>query len=773
MKRHQKRLLIFPIRRRLMGATVFFLCGVYLAPHTAIPPHRCVLVCIPLLLAGAWRCRKKQSAFFFACAVMLLLGQALTVRAFSVRDTPTAAGAALCGTVTAIEHDNRVYLSNVTVEGGPSPRHPVLVTLMQEEGEEREAARVGQRIRGKGRLFAPQAQRNPGGVDERIQALAEGYELSGYILPGWEAEGEAVFSLREWIRTVREALLAHIERIFGRQAPLYQGILLGERGEMDAQVVAAMRLTGTVHILTVSGMHLSFLAMGIARALRRLPLGRFARFFWQAALLIFFTCLTGGSPGTLRALIMAMLRAWAVFRGRRYDSLTALSAAAGILALCNPPVAMTASFQFSFLVVLGIVLLANGVNAWLIRHVSCARRFSGAAAAVSVSLCAQTAAIPMQLLLYGYVPVFSLPMNLITGMLMPVLMTGGLLCTAVGAVCPALGQGCAALLALPAVFFEWLSLLVSDWPGGIWRLPAIPAWTLPLCALVMALASPAIRLGRGRRRAAAACLLVLAGSYLPRLNLAARYVQLDVGQGDAALLRSGRHAVMVDVGPKDRYDAMRYIRHEGLFLDAVILSHLDEDHAGALGTLLRSEVDVGRIILAERAQEDVGSQAVLDALDLARQKKVPVEYVTAGDRIQAAGVCFDVLSPDESLRGSNERSLALFSRTEDCALLLTGDLPLDSEMEDPPDCDVLKVAHHGSKNATSRRFLEETTPSIAIISVGAGNRYGHPAERVLEDLEDAGAALYRTDEAGCITLWLGKDDIRVKTYLNPPSSNGR
>ena len=107
----------------------------------------------------------------------------------------------------------------------------------------------------------------------------------------------------------------------------------------------------------------------------------------------------------------------------------------------------------------------------------------------------------------------------------------------------------------------------------------------------------------------------------------------------------------------------------------------------------------------------------------------------------------------------------LFAQAEGTRLLLTGDLPSECEREDMPDCDVLKVAHHGSKNATSAAFLERVTPELALISVGAGNRYGHPTQRVLEDLALVGARVLRTDESGCITLWLWEGKRLVQTFL--------
>lgn len=764
MKQRRNAVFLLPIRRRLMALTVACLCGVYLTCVIIIPCAFCICGCAVFAGLGLVRLCKRQSALACACAALLLFGHTLAGSALLLRDLPTEPGVSILGTVSAIEQSNQVYLTGVTMEDGQTLQRAVLVTLMEEEGAPREAVQVGQQISGTGRLFAQQEPRNPGGVNQRIQALEQGYELSGYILPGWTVHGKPVFSPGEWLRTVREDLLAHMERVFGESAPLFQGILLGERQKMDADVITAMRLTGTVHILTVSGMHLSLLAMAVAWVLRRLPIGRWFRFGMQIALLTFFACLTGGAPGTIRALIMATMRALAVCRGQRYDPLTSLSAAALIMTLVNPLRTLTASFQFSFFVVLGILLLANGLHGVQTKRLAVARRFPRLVSALQVCASAQIAALPMQLLLYGYVPVYALPMNLITGLLMPVLMTGGVFCTAVGALCLPLGRGCAWVFSVPAMVFEHLSLFVSGLPGGICRLPSISGLLLALFAVTMALLSPAIRFGRGRYRAFVGCLLLMLIGYLPCLNPAARYVQLDVGQGDAAVLRKGRQALMVDVGPEDSYDALRYVRHEGLLVDTVILSHLDEDHMGGLSVLLQSEVDVERIVLADPSGEKL-SETARSALELAQQMDVPVEIVSAGDSVIWADVRFEVLSPKETLKGSNERSLVLYADFEGMRVLLTGDLPIECEMERPPECDVLKVAHHGSKNASSLTFLEKTSPQIALISVGAENGYGHPTQRVLDDLQAVGAIIYRTDECGCITLWPGTKGMRVQTYL--------
>ena len=315
-----------------------------------------------------------------------------------------------------------------------------------------------------------------------------------------------------------------------------------------------------------------------------------------------------------------------------------------------------------------------------------------------------------------------------------------------------------------------LSIAAAGIEGGIVRLPAPYAITIALAALLMALVSSQIRRPKGARGLRAIAVLALVALTIPRFCPAARYVQLDVGQGDAAILRSGRSAVLVDVGPRGSYAALRYLRREGLRVELAFLSHLDEDHAGALATLLSSEVQIGALALPEGAQEDAASQAVLDTMALARERGIPIRYLSRGDSVSAMGVRFDVLSPAQELSGSNERSLLLSAEIEGVSFLLTGDLPASSEPEVLPDCDVLKVAHHGSRYATSESLLAQVSPQVALISVGARNSYGHPADRVLEALAQAGAAVYRTDESGCVTLWLRKGSWRAQTFLTPGAS---
>lgn len=773
MRDERKRLLLLPVRRHLMSVTLAYLAGVYLAPHFAVHVLYAGIFCAFLLALAAWLARRRRSALFCLMGVFLLLGNARTGWELALRDAPTGSKVMMEGTISAIEKEYRVVLQDVIVGGEKTLHRNAVVSLLLDDKAEvkPDMPKVGQRISGLGRLFAPEEPRNPGGSNRRYAALADGYDLSGYLLHGWQAEGKAVFSLREMFRCVREAFLHQSEEIFGEKAALYQGIMLGDKSALNAQLKSSMQLTGTAHVLTVSGLHLSMIALALSALLEKAALSRRSRFFLLGLFLSVFTALTGGAAGTVRAMIMALMRELAKARSRQYEPLTSLSFAALLMTLYRPVWALDASFQFSFFVVLGIILLAGGVDLLRAKRAQTLSRVRSVLrslwALIGVSFCAQTAALPMQLLLYGYVPLLSLPMNAFCSLLMPPMMLlgwAGTLLAFASSSLGALAGWCGMRL---ASLFESVSLWAASLPFAIIRLPSPYGVSVFLFAVLMMLLSIRIRFGERRRAAVWMIAAAMSLSYVPRFCAGNGYVQLDVGQGDAALFRQGRHAVVIDVGPEDSYDLLRYLRHEGLLVDAVILSHPDQDHAGAMKMLLDSEIAVENIIVAKGALHQKTTEGVKAAFDQIKAERISVREVSSGDELDFGALHMRVLSPDDALSGDNERSLVLHAELEDVHFLLTGDLPLESEPENLPYADVLKVAHHGSKNATSEKLLASVQPKAALISVGEGNWYKHPSPVLLDRLEAANAEILRTDKQGCITLWLRDGSFWAECFLNP------
>jgi len=750
-----------------MAVTLAYLSGILLAALVVIPKGHFMLLSMLLLVSGFICLKRRKSMLFFVLVTMLLAGNFYAGNELNRRDMPTDPGVQIGGTISRIEKPYRVYLKDVTINGCPAGyARDVVVTLMRDEDDDAKQPYAGQRVSGKGRLFAPDEKRNPGGIDWRIQAICRGYELSGYLLPGWEAQGDGSYLLSECMRLLRNVINERIGMLFGSQVPLFQGIMIGDRSAIEEEVTAAMRLTGTAHILTVSGLHLSLIAGAVSALLGCFSLSRRVRFAIMGIFVLFFAMLTGAAPGTVRACIMTMLRERAKLRGRRYEPLTALSFAALCMTLVQPLFLFHASFQFSFFAVLSIQLFANAFSAFAARRLRSSGLLLRLSSLLAVSLSAQLGSMPMQLMLYGYVPLLSLPMNLLCAMIMPALLMGGWISVAVSVFFLPGGVFLAKLLAQMAAVFEAFSLSAASLHGAIARLPAPYGWNVLLVLLLLFLLTARIRFGRRRYAAALLVFSAAAAGYAFRFDPGTAYVQLDVGQGDGALFRRGRHAVLVDVGPADSYEMLRYLRHEGLYVDAVILSHLDEDHAGALGVLLASEIDIPAVITARGAADQEATQTVRKALDVLGTRGIALHEVRRGDRIDVNGFTFDVLSPEDALMGSNERSLLLHADAQGVSFLLAGDLPIDSEPDFVPRADVLKVAHHGSKNSTSDAFVRMVSPSVAIISVGMNNGYGHPHARVLSALESA--RVLRTDQNGCIILRLDDGEWKADCFFGMP-----
>ncbi|RJP45674.1 MBL fold metallo-hydrolase [Candidatus Parcubacteria bacterium] len=253
---------------------------------------------------------------------------------------------------------------------------------------------------------------------------------------------------------------------------------------------------------------------------------------------------------------------------------------------------------------------------------------------------------------------------------------------------------------------------------------------------------------------------------------------LDVGQGDATLLElPGRVQILADAGP-DR--SIIPALEEALGgrdrrIELAIVTHPELDHFNGFNFIL-DHYDIGAVILNGRPAE--GAVGAWNAfLEKIREKKIPVVRVGAGDRIVYGDTEIRIISPGPEILGSgaiNDTSIVGLVRTPRIRVLLTGDIGSSIErflLESGADvrADVLKVPHHGSKYSSSPEFLRSVNPKVAIIEVGATNRYGHPAPEALERISASTAArVFRTDRDGSVKISVSDGQLRVFTSKSGP-----
>ncbi|MBR5486700.1 MAG: MBL fold metallo-hydrolase, partial [Phascolarctobacterium sp.] len=260
---------------------------------------------------------------------------------------------------------------------------------------------------------------------------------------------------------------------------------------------------------------------------------------------------------------------------------------------------------------------------------------------------------------------------------------------------------------------------------------------------------------------------------------------LDVGQGDCAVIHTPeRKVVVIDTGGLKNYDTgsrvlVPFLRSLGESkVDALLLSHYDLDHAGGAGALARN-MKIERLILPSTDS----SSEIEDAL-LRKVKSSFVERASVGRKYEFGKVVLEIVDAavgekennlnDEGVKriapskGSNKGSTVASVRYGKHSLLFTGDISASRErsLKNLQQYDVLKVAHHGSRNSSSLKFLGQVRPKVAVISVGAGNSYGHPHEETLGRLAQVGAKVLRTDELGAIKLIFDENAIECFGYVD-------
>jgi competence protein ComEC len=298
----------------------------------------------------------------------------------------------------------------------------------------------------------------------------------------------------------------------------------------------------------------------------------------------------------------------------------------------------------------------------------------------------------------------------------------------------------------------------------------------PVAAMIVAYggALVAIAFLRGRWRAAA-MLALFAVPLAAAIVRGTRDVEgphlivLDVGQGDAILLRAPGHAVLVDAGP-EQARLLPMLADRGVRrLDAVVLTHADSDHCGGLPAVIAHH-SVGGVWISPRSFH---GPCALDVLGACAAREVPIQLVRDGDRASFGAVVIRALLAGRRFKRSRQNNACVVLRVEvgRWTALLTGDIERAAEevlAEREIAADILKVAHHGSRTSSSAAMLAAVRPRVALISCGRHNMFGHPHPDVLRALRSASVRTWRTDLAGAIDLDLGGAHLVVHPEVDTP-----
>ena len=636
--------------------------------------------------------------------------------------------------------------------------------------------RAGERWRFTVRLRRPHGSVNPHGFDYEAWLLERGIRATGYVrLPSARANSEVLardkpqrlaefvprpaYAIERLRQAVRDRFLAALpEKPF---AGVLIALAIGDQRAIDAEEWQLFARTGVSHLMSISGLHVtmvaslfaafvSFVWRRIPRLVLRLPAQKAAALAGFLAALA-YCLLSGFAVPAQRTLYMVGVVAAALWLGWLTSASRVLAAALLVVLVLDPWAVLSPGFWLSFAAVAVIFYIASARGApahWLVQ-------WGRVQWAVTLGLA------PLLLVLFQQVSLVSPLANAVAIPLVSLVITPLALA---GAVLPLDW-----ILELAHVLMEWLMWLL-EWlaqlPGAVWHQHAPAPWTLPL-ALVGILWMLLPR-GFPARAVGALLLLPLFAVSPPGPKPGELWLTvLDVGQGLAVVARTEKHALLYDAGPAFNASAdsgsrviVPYLRSEGVAqLDALVVSHDDNDHAGGAGSVLDA-IPVGMLWASLPA-----GHAVLEAPTW----RLPC---LAGKQWEWDGVTFAFLHPlDEPPAGrrirANNRSCVLRIESPGGRVLLTGDIERAAEREllqRAPQLlavEALLVPHHGSASSSTAEFVKQVAPRWAVFAVGYRNRFGHPREDVLARYRDAGSTLLRTDAGGALQLRFRAEGVEI------------
>ena len=548
---------------------------------------------------------------------------------------------------------------------------------------------------------------------------------------------------------LRNGLLASISPATDPARALIAGVVCGRSAELRAQPAGDwFSVTGTAHLIAVSGSHLAIVGFVIESALQKTRLSRGLQRGLLVLALAAYAVFTGASPSAVRACCMVAATLVANGAGRRRHGLSALFVTMAIFVLLRPTVLFEMGFQLSCASVFAILCFCPYATYALVEL----GVPSGVASILSVTLCSQLATLPVTIPTFGTLSLIAPLANAVIGPVISVLLASSVvlvpcslvpLLSRVALVVPMIVARC-------ALFFEQLFAAV---PGASVSVPPDTVW---IYVVPVALAALLVWWPRPRARPMAVGLLCLMLAavvpyvYWDRFAPPSATV-LDVGQADAILIRQGGTVALVDCGLDERV-VSALVRNNVHHIDAVFVTHWDEDHWGGLPDVL-NQFSVGTIAVAANALEDAPAEVL-------NRPGVTYRQVARGDAIDIGTFRARVMWPFDTVDGEgNEDSLVLLlsyaQGGQSLRMLLTGDAELDQEREfvqEVGDIDVLKLGHHGSKVSVDLDLLETLKPELSIASAGEGNRYGHPSDACIDAVKEAGGAFACTIEHGDITI---------------------
>ncbi len=652
------------------------------------------------------------------------------------------------------------------------------------------AFRCGDKVFVKGRLEEIPLPANLGQFNERVYNYARGIK--------WYQSGESVQVLEKnfnlflkWQNKIKEMWIKGISKVVPEdKIGFFESVLLGEKRNLDSSQKILFQIMGCSHILAISGLHLSIMGGGLLKILQRLSVPFWAAGSISMIAMILYGGLTGSGAAVMRAAIMFSVWIGALIWKRTYDFLSSAALACILLLIKSPLYLYDSSFLLSFGAILGLGLVQP---AFFSKKMQRGKKTLGEKTkklfmdGIKGGIAVWAVLLPMMMYFFYEISVFGIIINLLVLPTAGILLISGCAGSLLG-MCGIISLG--KLVTAPALLIleAYISVgkIIQHIPFAMW-ITGKPALWKCVCYymfLILLLCVKNCKKSSKRRKTFWSGIWIVSLLLLcVKLPWEIRDITfLDVGQGDCICIHTGnRSCFFIDGGSSSvsgvgKYRILPFLKACGIQeIKGIFVSHTDLDHISGIQEILESvarketQIKLERLFLSECEKK----KEKLEELEKKGKKAgCKAVYIKKGTKIREGKVQLECLAPDRKDLECNEGSQAFCMTKGSLKVLFTGDIEGEGENElfqeikaRGEEYDVLKVAHHGSKNSTKEEFLEIVNPKASVISCGKDNSYGHPHKELLERLENYTEKMLFTMEEGEIRLTERKNSFCIESRL--------
>lgn len=560
-------------------------------------------------------------------------------------------------------------------------------------------------------------------------------------------------------------------------AAILQALVCGYRGEMnDSGEYEKYKACGLAHIVAVSGAHLAIVSMLLYAFLKAVRTPRYLTVMLCILFLCAYLIFAGLPISSVRACAMVVLSLTSFIAKRRNASINALAICIMSFIFLDPTISVSVSFFLSSASTLGIILFSRLIGSWFDMRSKLANALI--ADPLSLTLASNVATIPYSASLFSQLSLIAPIANIVATPLFSFACISGLVCIIISFLLASFADFSVFFVSIASVCATPLSYsvdLLSKVPYASIAVDLDP-YAMVLLSVVLSVLLwvvwPKVSRKALASLALAGCILGVSVIGINPIFSKDRLVMLDVGQGDAILFQSGGYNVLIDTGNQDSKLREALAKQSVYHLDAVFITHPDDDHCGSLPSL-STYVDLADVYVARDLLEcPCGNcQGLRDGIEEAGCR---LNGVNCGDRIAFGSISFDVIWPKQFAdEGGNGDSLCFIASIDcdgdsvsDHSALLCGDAEKEQleqmvQLGALGDIEIYKVGHHGSKASIDDGLVQVLKPEFSLVSVGRSNRYGHPDQGIIDVLESAGSKVLRTDECGSIEIEFEKASLNI------------